>query len=325
MSERFYTILTNIGKIKITKAHADKIPLELKEMGVGDGGGAYYNPSETMTTLKNETYRRDLNTLSQDSDNANYLIAEMVIPADTGGFYIREAGIFDTSGDMIAIGKIPETYKPTLDAGAGKDVYIRFIFEVSNAETVTLKINPSVVLATKEMAEIAAASAVTAHVLQVNPHSQYLMKKDYTAEDVLAKLLTTDGAGSKLDADTLDGVELTAIQALINAKQAAGDYATNTALNNGLAGKAANGHGHDYNSLSGKPAIPLMPNSSSFMHLYAGGGSRLHMPPGGTWAYSGFAHEVSITASFSGVVPGGTEIFPLHVGQIRHAFAWRIS
>lgn len=109
--------------------------------------------------------------------------------------------------------------------------------------------------------------------------------------------------------------------------QPAGDYATNTALNNGLAGKAANGHGHDYNSLSGKPAILAMPNSSNFIHLFAMPNSRLRIPNGGTWVYSGYCHLGSgaVSGGYSGVVPGDTEIFAAHVGETKHAFAWRIS
>lgn len=146
----FYTILTEIGKAKLANATALGSVVELTEIAVGDGGGVAIAPAETDTALTNEVWRAALNNISIDSANSNWIVAEGYIPSTDGGFTVREVGLFDVDGNMIAIGSYPDTYKPTLDSGSAKDLYIKVVIEVSNADVVELKIDPSVVLSTRK-------------------------------------------------------------------------------------------------------------------------------------------------------------------------------
>lgn len=149
MAENFYTILTNTGKAKLANAQALGTTVQFSSIAVGDGSGNYYDPTESQTALKNEVWRGAINQIKTDSENPNWIVVEVVIPTTTGGFTVREAGIIDSEGDVIAIGKYPATYKPALAEGSGKDLYIRMILEVSNASAITLKIDPAVVLSTR--------------------------------------------------------------------------------------------------------------------------------------------------------------------------------
>ena len=150
MDNEFYTLLTNKGMAKIAAALAEKKQLHLQKMAVGDGGGQYYEPNVNQTKLSREVWRGEMNTLTVAPNNPNWLIAEVVLPENIGGWYVREVGVFDTDGDLIAIGKFPESYKPLLPGGSGKQVCIRLIMEVSNTTAVTLTVDPSVVLATRD-------------------------------------------------------------------------------------------------------------------------------------------------------------------------------
>ncbi|MBP4049310.1 phage tail protein [Chromobacterium violaceum] len=150
MSNDFFTILTVVGKAKLAAAASGGAPLKLSQMAVGEGdNGAYYTPSESQTALKSEAWRAGLNHLSTDPANPNWIVAELVIPDQVGGFTIREVGVFDADGALFAVGKFPESYKPVLADGANKQLYVRMILEVSNAAAVTLMVDPSVVLATR--------------------------------------------------------------------------------------------------------------------------------------------------------------------------------
>lgn len=150
MAENFYTILTTIGKAKLANAYAFGTKVNMINFAVGDGQGAYYNPTEDQTALKHEVWRGNTNSVTIDEQNPNWIVIETVIPSNIGGFTVREAGVFDDTGTMIAIGKFPETYKPVMDDGSAKDLYIKMILQVTNASTVTLKVDPSIVLATKK-------------------------------------------------------------------------------------------------------------------------------------------------------------------------------
>jgi hypothetical protein len=149
MAENFYTILTNTGKAKLANAQALGTTVQFSSIAVGDGDGSYYDPVESQLTLKNEVWRGGINQIKTDDENPNWIIIEVVIPTTTGGFTVREAGIIDSEGDLIALGKYPATYKPALAEGSGKDLYIRMILEVSNASTIMLKIDPAIVLSTR--------------------------------------------------------------------------------------------------------------------------------------------------------------------------------
>lgn len=142
----YYTLLTDIGRAKIAQMLAGE-QLSITEIAVGDGD---YSPNGTETELLNEVYRSAVNTLNEDEGNPYWYVAKLVLPSDAGGFWIREAGVFDSDGDMIAICKYPPTYKPDLTSGASKGLTLSIVFEVDRADSVTLQIDPSVVLATRE-------------------------------------------------------------------------------------------------------------------------------------------------------------------------------
>ncbi|TWC11013.1 tail-collar fiber protein [Pseudomonas sp. SJZ085] len=146
----YYTLLTDAGIAYETACKAAGTPIKLSQISVGDGGGAVYNPAATATALKREVWRGPLNALFQDEKNPSWLLAEVTIPSDVGGWYVREAGIWTDTGILYAIVKYPESFKPVLaTSGSGKEFYIRSIFETSNAELVTLLIDDTVVKATR--------------------------------------------------------------------------------------------------------------------------------------------------------------------------------
>ncbi|WP_256671823.1 tail fiber protein [Pseudomonas sp. PB106] len=146
----YYTLLTNAGIAYETACKAAGTPIKLTQISVGDGGGTVYNPAATATALKREVWRGPLNALFQDEKNPSWLLAEVTIPPDVGGWYVREAGLWTDTGILYAIVKYPESFKPVLaTSGSGKEFYIRSIFETSNASLVTLQIDDTVVKATR--------------------------------------------------------------------------------------------------------------------------------------------------------------------------------
>ncbi len=154
MAENFYTMLTIVGKNKLSSSAVSGSKVNFKTLKVGDGKGAYYEPSENQTSLVNEVWEGNISSISIDENNSNWIVVETVIPASDGGFFIREAGIFDEDGDMIAISKLAETYKPVVAEGSTKDLVIRIVLEVLNVDTVTIKIDPNVVAATKNDVQV---------------------------------------------------------------------------------------------------------------------------------------------------------------------------
>lgn len=150
MTARFFALLTNIGAAKLANATALGTRLEITQMAVGDGGGTLPTPNPAQTRLVNEQRRAALNTLSVDPINTSQIIAEQVIPEAEGGWWIREIGLLDKDGDLIAIANCAETYKPLMQEGSGRTQTIRVILIVSSTAAVTLKIDPSVVLATRQ-------------------------------------------------------------------------------------------------------------------------------------------------------------------------------
>lgn len=150
MATKYFALLTNIGAAKLANATALGAKIEITQMAVGDGNGALPTPTPAQTALTHELRRAQLNMLTIDPVNTNQIIAEQVIPEDVGGWWIREIGLFDKDGDMIAIANCAETYKPQLQEGSGRVQVIRVILIVSSTEAVTLKIDPAVVLATRQ-------------------------------------------------------------------------------------------------------------------------------------------------------------------------------
>jgi len=185
VATKYYAVLTNVGAAKMANATALGAQVEITQMAVGDGNGALPTPNPAQTALVHELRRAPLNTLSIDPNNANQIIAEQVIPEDVGGWWIREIGLFDKDGDMIAVANCAETYKPQLQEGSGRVQIVRMILIVSSTAAVTLKIDPSVVLATRQYVDdqIIQVKAyvdqqLAAHVAAADPHAQYLLESD---------------------------------------------------------------------------------------------------------------------------------------------------
>lgn len=150
MSTKFYTLLTDIGAAKLASAAALGVPLKITHMAVGDGGGTLPTPDAKQTALVNEKRRAALNMLYIDPHNSSQIIAEQVIPENEGGWWIREVGLFDESGALIAVGNCPESYKPQLAEGSGRTQTVRMVLITSSTDNITLKIDPAVVLATRK-------------------------------------------------------------------------------------------------------------------------------------------------------------------------------
>ena len=126
----FYTILTNGGKNGITRAYADSSALELTSFAVGDGGDGYYDPDVEQKELINETYRGPISKIYVDTEYENRLIVECAIPSDSGGYYIREIGIYDANRVLFAVGRLPESYKPIEEEGSTRDFYVKVVLEI---------------------------------------------------------------------------------------------------------------------------------------------------------------------------------------------------
>lgn len=196
MTTKYFALLTNIGAAKLANATALGAQVEITQMAVGDGNGALPTPNPAQTALVHELRRAQLNMLTVDPVNTNQIIAEQVIPEDAGGWWIREIGLFDKDGDMIAVANCAETYKPQLQEGSGRVQVIRVILIVSSTEAVTLKIDPSVVLATRKYVDDAvievkayADDVMKKHVAAANPHKQYPLIANALKEMVDAGLV----------------------------------------------------------------------------------------------------------------------------------------
>lgn len=150
MAQKYKAVLTKIGAAKIAAATAGGTKINLTQMAVGDGGGTLPTPDPAQTKLITEKHRTALNKVSVDAKHKNYLVAELVIPPEIGGFWMRELGLFDEVGDLIAVSNMAESYKPLLSEGSGRAQTLRMVVIVSDMDTVNLLIDSSTVLATQE-------------------------------------------------------------------------------------------------------------------------------------------------------------------------------
>ncbi len=187
MSAKFYTLLTDIGAAKLANAAALGVPLKITQMAVGDGGGVLPTPNAQQTKLVGEKRRASLNMLYIDPQNSSQVIAEQVIPETEGGWWIREVGLFDETGALIAVGNCPESYKPQLAEGSGRTQTVRMVLITSSTDNITLKIDPSVVLATRKYVDdkvlelkVYVDELMAAHLAAADPHSQYAPKASPT-------------------------------------------------------------------------------------------------------------------------------------------------
>lgn len=183
MSAKFYTLLTEIGAAKLSSATALGVPLKITQMAVGDGGGVLPTPSAQQTALVAEKRRAALNMLYIDPQNSSQIIAEQVIPETEGGWWIREVGLFDDTGALIAVGNCPESYKPQLAEGSGRTQTVRMVLITSSTDNITLKVDPAVVLATRKYVDdkvlelkVYMDDLMAKHVAANDPHTQYAPK-----------------------------------------------------------------------------------------------------------------------------------------------------
>ena len=146
----YQTLITTLGQAKIGAAIANESFVNLYEIALGDGNGNPVTPDVTQTGLVREVYRNQINALQTDPSNPNWIVTELVVPSTSGGWTVREVGIYDNAGGLIAVGNFPDTYKPLVDEGSSRDLVVRIIMEVSDTAAITLTIDPSVVLATRQ-------------------------------------------------------------------------------------------------------------------------------------------------------------------------------
>lgn len=151
MSTKFKTVITTAGAAKLAAA---TVPggkkINLNVMAVGDGGGKLPMPDAGQTQLVNEVWRHTLNKISQDNRYSNYIVAELVIPPEVGGFWMRELGLYDNEGTLIAVANMAESYKPELAEGSGRAQTCRMVIIVSSVESVALSIDSTMVMATQD-------------------------------------------------------------------------------------------------------------------------------------------------------------------------------
>ncbi len=148
-TRKFKTLITDTGAKKLAQAAApDGKPVRLTHMAVGDGGGTLPTPDSKQTRLVHEVWRHTVNRVILDATHQNRIIAELVIPPETGGFWIREIGVFDEHGDLIAVGNTAESYKPAVAEGSGRAQTFRTILTVSSTATVALTVDNTMVMAT---------------------------------------------------------------------------------------------------------------------------------------------------------------------------------
>nr|HEK8506118.1 tail fiber protein [Escherichia coli] len=148
-TRKFKTVITDTGAKKLAQAAApDGKPVRLTHMAVGDGDGTLPTPDSKQTRLVHEVWRHTVNRVILDATHQNRIIAELVIPPETGGFWIREIGVFDEHGDLIAVGNTAESYKPAVAEGSGRAQTFRTILTVSSTATVALTVDNTMVMAT---------------------------------------------------------------------------------------------------------------------------------------------------------------------------------
>jgi len=192
-NSQFFAILTNVGMAKQANADALGIAWKITDMGIGDGNPAGVAdpanpiPSASQTKLLNEWRRKPLNQLRVDPVNPAVIIAEQIIPADEGGKWIREIGLYDADGDLVAVANCAPSFKPLLSQGSGRTQVVRMNFVVSSTGNITLKIDPAVVLATREFVE----QRIMEELYKLD--SKQSVRAATTANIALTGLQTVDG------------------------------------------------------------------------------------------------------------------------------------
>ncbi|EJD0640249.1 phage tail protein [Salmonella enterica] len=206
MSTKFKTVITTAGAAKLAAATmpgGKKINLNV--MAVGDGGGKLPVPDAGQTQLVNEVWRHTLNKISQDNRYSNYIVAELVIPPEVGGFWMRELGLYDDEGTLIAVANMAESYKPELAEGSGRAQTCRMVIIVSNIASVELSIDSSMVMATQDYVD----DKLGEHEKSRNHPDATLNEKGFTqlsnATDSVSEMLAATPKAVKAAYDLANG------------------------------------------------------------------------------------------------------------------------
>lgn len=219
MAETFYSILTSIGKAKIANAAGLGTKIDFVKMKVGDGNGSYYNPTESQTDLVHTVWQGNINQVAIDEDNPNWINIEVLIPPSDGGFFIREYGVFDSDGNMLAIAKCAETYKPLPSDGGTKEITMKMVLAISNTSSVTLKIDPTVIFAKKSEVEIVQnqVNSIKSEVENARGTYENLEARlDHGDTQLSDKANKTDGGLDRLNATSKFATILPSYIALVN-------------------------------------------------------------------------------------------------------------
>ncbi|HBC1097179.1 TPA: tail fiber protein [Escherichia coli] len=226
-TRKFRTLITDIGlaKLAATTAPGGR-PVRLTHMAVGDSNGELRQPQKNQTSLYNEVWRQSVNRVFTDPENPNRLIVELVIPPETGGFWVREIGVFDDTGTMIAVGNTAESYKPTREEGSGRAQIFRAVITVTSDAVVELVMDTTTILPTTDYID----EKIAEHARSRNHPDATLTEKGFT------QLSSATNSNSETLAATPKAVK------------AAYDLA---------AGKAPSSHTHPWNQITGVPSASL--------------------------------------------------------------------
>ncbi|MDA7092591.1 phage tail protein, partial [Escherichia coli] len=270
MTVKYYAILTNQGAARLANATLLGSKLNLTQMAVGDANGVLPTPDPAQTKLINQKRIAPLNLLSVDPNNQSQIIAEQIIPENEGGFWIREIGLYDDEGVLIAVANCPETYKPQLQEGSGRTQTIRMILVVTNTEAITLKIDPSVVLATRKYVD----DKISEHEQSRRHPDASLTAKGFTqlssATNSTSETLAATPKAVKIAYDLANGkytaqdattarkglVQLSSATSSTSETQAATPKAVKAAYDL-AAGKAPVSHTHPWSQITDVPAASL--------------------------------------------------------------------
>ncbi|HAY3827782.1 TPA: phage tail protein [Escherichia coli] len=270
MTVKYYAILTNQGAARLANATMLGSKLNLTQMAVGDANGVLPTPDPAQTKLINQKRIAPLNLLSVDPNNQSQIIAEQIIPENEGGFWIREIGLYDDKGVLIAVANCPETYKPQLQEGSGRTQTIRMILVVTNTEAITLKIDPSVVLATRKYVD----DKISEHEQSRRHPDASLTAKGFTqlssATNSTSETLAATPKAVKIAYDLANGkytaqdattarkglVQLSSATSSTSETQAATPKAVKAAYDL-AAGKAPVSHTHPWSQITDVPAASL--------------------------------------------------------------------
>lgn len=237
---KYFTVLTDVGKQKLAEAIANETALDFTEMAVGDSNGTSYEPTSDMTALKHVTYRAAIGSMKINAEDKNIMEFEFVVPASTGGFYVREAGLYSNDGTLIAISRLPEQYKADMAEGAGSSMTVRILVAISSNAQIYITVPASITYATQTYV----IEEFKKHKADSNPHEQYVLNETYSAKiDELQEDINSKAANTH-NHDSIYLKKTDASSTYLNKTDAGNTYATKEALKSGLAGKAASNHTH---------------------------------------------------------------------------------